>query len=157
LEFKESLDQKQQSCKEKGVEQKFKYKPYKAINNWSVEEDREDDYCSTPQQINNNINKRTERKHNRNITYRKRKIMKKKEKRLYNGENSDDNNTNTHSDFLIGKAVAMAISFGMIKSVKTMDVTSNLVNHSQCLAISKCFSFYEFSELYQKLISFWII
>jgi hypothetical protein len=39
---------------------------------------------------------------------------------LNNGENSNDNSVSTHSDFLIGKAVAMAISFGMIKTVKTI-------------------------------------
>jgi galactokinase len=45
--------------------------------------------------------------------------------------NYNDDNVNTHTDFLIGKAVAMAISFGMIKNVKTIDITSNLVNDFQ--------------------------
>jgi hypothetical protein len=48
LKLKECIDQKQQNCKEKEVDCKFKYKPYKIINNWSTEKDREDDYLSTP-------------------------------------------------------------------------------------------------------------
>jgi hypothetical protein len=77
------------------------------------------------------------RKHYRNILYKQRKIIKKKEKRLYNGENSNDDNINTHSDFLIGKAVAMVISFGMIKSVRTINITSNLIDNSQFSVITQ--------------------
>jgi hypothetical protein len=85
--------------------------------------------------------------------------MKRKERKLNDDENSNDNNINTHSDFLIGKAVAITISFGMIKNVKTIDITSDLVNTFQSSVItqkiSRGFSSFDYSRLNQKLISFW--
>jgi hypothetical protein len=139
------------------VDYRFKYKPYKTVDNWSVEEDREDNYCSTPQQINNNSSRKREKKHYKNIIYKKKKIMKKKEKRLNNDNN---NNFNTHSDFLVGKAVTMAICFGIIKNIKTIDITSDLVNNFQSSIITQkiprgC-SFFDYGRLNQKLISFWL-
>jgi hypothetical protein len=153
-----SLDQKPLNYKGKEVDNRFKYKPYKTIDNWSTEEDNEDGYCSTPQQINNNSSRKREKKHYKNTIYKKKKIMKKKEKRWNNDENYNNNNANTHSDFLVGKAVAMAISFGVTKNVKTIDITSDLVNNFQSSIItqkiSRGFSFFDYSRLNQKLISF---
>jgi hypothetical protein len=111
------------------MDNRFEYKLYKIIDNWSTEEDNKDGYYLTPLQINNN------------------------------DENSDDNNTNIHSDFLIGKAVAMAVSFGMIKDVKTIEVTSNLINNFQSSMIThkmcRNVSVFDYSRFNRKLISFW--
>jgi hypothetical protein len=119
------------------VDHRFKYKPYKTVDNWSTEENSEDGYCSTPQQINNNSSRKTKKKHYKNIIYKKKKIIKKKEKKFNNDENYNTDNDNTHSDFLVGKAVAMAISFGMIKNVKTIDITSDLANNFQSSVITQ--------------------
>jgi hypothetical protein len=103
LESKENLDQNQQRCKEKEVDNRSEYKQYKTIDNWSTEEDNKDGYYLTPLQINNNSSRKREKKYNKNVTYCRKRLMKKKGKRLYNDENSDDNNANTHSDFLLEK------------------------------------------------------
>jgi hypothetical protein len=89
--------------------------------------------------------RKREKKHYKNIIYKKKKVMKKKEKRWNNDENYNSNNANTHSAFLIGKAVAMTISFGMIKNVKTIDITSDLANNFQpSVIVQKMFKGYSF-------------
>jgi hypothetical protein len=77
----------------------------------------------TPQRVDNYFGRRKERKYNKDIIYRKREILKKKKKKGFNNRCYSDNDTDVHSSFLVGKAVAMAVSFGIIKNVKTMDVT----------------------------------
>jgi hypothetical protein len=51
---------------------------------------------------------------------------------------------------LLGKAVAMAISFGVTKNVKTIDITSDLVDNFQSLVITQKI-FKGYSLFYSKL------
>jgi hypothetical protein len=128
LEMKGNLDHKLLNYKEKEIEEKYKYKPYRTTDNWSVEENEENGNYLMPQRFNNYCGRTEEKKYNKDIIYRKRKILKKKKKKRFNNGGYSDNDTDVHSNFLVGKAVAMAISFGMIKDVKTMDVASDLTN-----------------------------
>jgi hypothetical protein len=81
LEMKGNLDQKPLNYKEKEIEEKYKYKPYKVIDNWSTEEDKENDDYLTSRRINSYFNGKEERKYNEDTPYKKRKILKKKRRK----------------------------------------------------------------------------
>jgi hypothetical protein len=98
-------------------------------------------------------------KYNRNIIDRGKKLLKKKKKKEFNNRRYSDNDIDVHSNFSVGKAIAMTISFEMIKNVKTMDITSDLTNSSQLSIIIekilKWFSVYQNNIDSQKLFLFW--
>jgi hypothetical protein len=99
------------------------------VDSWSEKEYKEYDFCWTPQWIDNNNSEKRKRKLLKNVEFKKRKVIKKKKDNSNNIKNSNNDGFNYQSSYSIRKAVTIAISFEMIKEVKTLDIIStNIVN-----------------------------
>jgi hypothetical protein len=116
---------------------KFGYSSYKTVNNWSEKEYNEYDFCSTPQWTDNNNSERRKRKLLKNVEFKKKKVKKKKKNNSNNAKNSNDDGFNYRSSYSIRKAVTVAVSFGMIKEVKTLDIISSITNDTQISTIEQ--------------------
>jgi hypothetical protein len=71
--------------------------------------------------------------------------MKKRQNYSNNIKSSNDDGINNQSSFSIRKAIATAVSFGMIKEVKTLDTISMITNDTQILTVEqKIFGWFSF-------------